>query len=137
MKGSDIFPSKYIKADDLNGRDVAVAIDHADIEKLGDEAKLVLYFKNKEKGMICNKTNFNRIAYLYGDETDDWPGKEIVLTSEFVEFQGKTVKGLRVRAPKRQTHISTGRVPTKAESENPGSGVALDDDIPFAPEWRG
>ena len=37
--------------------------------------------------------------YLYGDDTDGWIGREIVLTSEFVEFQGKTVKGLRVKPP--------------------------------------
>ena len=49
--------------------------------------------------MICNKTNANRIKFLYGEETDDWTGKEIVLTSEFVEYQGKTVKGLRVKPP--------------------------------------
>ena len=129
MKGSDIFPSKYIKADDLNGRDVLVIINDTTIEKIGDESKLILYFKNKEKGMVCNKTNYNRIAYLYGDETDDWSGKEIVLTSEFVEFQGKTVKGLRIRAPKSKAMISTGRVPTKEEVENPGDG--MDDEIPF------
>ena len=128
MKGSDIFPSKYIKADDLQGRDIPVTIDHADIEKLGDDAKLILYFRGKEKGMVCNKTNFNRIAYLYGDETDDWPGKDIVLTSEFVEFQGKTVRGLRVRAPKRPDRISTGKVPAK-EAENPAD--AMSDEIPF------
>lgn len=128
MKGSDIFPSKYIKADDLQGRDVPVTIDHADIEKLGDDAKLVLFFRGKDKGMICNKTNFNRIAYLYGDETDDWGGKEIVLTSEFVEFQGKTVRGLRVRAPKKPAQMMSKGQMTK-ESENPAD--VLDDSIPF------
>lgn len=128
MKGSDIFPSKYVKADDLNGRDVPVVIDHADIEKLGEDAKLVLYFKNKDKGMVCNKTNFNRIAYLYGDETDDWSGKEIVLTSEFVEFQGKTVKGLRVRAPKKPVQVMSKGQMTQ-QSENPAD--EMNDEIPF------
>ena len=99
MKGADIFPSNYIKADDLKGRDVPVVISDAKIEKLGNDQKLVLYFQRQDKGMVCNKTNFGRIAYLYGDETNDWTGKEIVLTSEFVEFQGRTVKGLRVRPP--------------------------------------
>lgn len=99
MKGADIFPSNYIKADDLKGRDHPVVIADAKIEKLGNDQKLVLYFQGKDKGMVCNKTNFGRIAYLYGDETDDWVGKEIVLTSEFVEFQGRTVKGLRIKPP--------------------------------------
>lgn len=129
MKGSDIFPSKYLKADDLNGRDVLVTIDRAEMEKLGDDSKLILYFQGKDKGIVCNKTNFGRIAYLYGDETDDWGGKQIVLTSEFVEFQGKTVKGLRVRPPKSPTQVMSRGQMTKPLSENPAPDP--DDDIPF------
>jgi hypothetical protein len=99
VKLNEVFPSNYVKADDLKGREVSVVISEAKMEKLGSDTKLVIYFQNKEKGMVCNKTNANRIAYLYGEDTDDWIGKEIVLASEFVEYQGKTVKGLRVRPP--------------------------------------
>jgi hypothetical protein len=116
MKGSDIFPSKYIKADDLKGRDHPVTISHVAMEQLGNEQKLVLYFQGKEKGMICNKTNFGRIAYLYGDETDDWTNKPVVLTAEFVEFQGKTVKGLRIKPP--ASHQEKPQAPVR-HSENP------------------
>jgi len=122
MKGADIFPSKYIKADDLKGRDVPVTISHAEMEKLGDDQRLVLYFQGKDKGMVCNKTNFGRIAYLYGDETDEWEGKPIMLTSEFVEFQGKTVKGLRVKPP------AGHKAAAIKESENPAD---MSDEIPF------
>lgn len=101
MKVADVFPSNYIKADDLQGRDVLVVISDAKMEKLGDDQKLILYFQHKDKGMVTNKTNANRIAYLYGDDTDGWIGKEIILTSEFVEFQGRTVKGLRIKPPVR------------------------------------
>lgn len=125
MKGSDIFPSNYIKADDLKGRDVPVTISHAVMEKLGNDQKLILYFKDKEKGMVCNKTNFGRIAYLYGDETDEWAEKPVILTSEFVEFQGKTVKGLRVRPP--ANAAAKQPAPVK-RSENPADP---DDTIPF------
>ena len=99
MKLNEVFPSNYVKADDLKGRDVTVVISGATMEKLGNDQKLVLHFQGKDKGMVCNKTNANRIAYLYGEDTDGWVGKEIVLVSEFVEFQGKTVKGLRVKPP--------------------------------------
>lgn len=100
MKLNEAFPSTYLKSDDLQGKDASVVIATAEMETVGDERKLVLTFQGKKKSMICNKTNASRIAFLYGDETDDWVGKEIILTSEFVEFQGKTVKGLRVRPPK-------------------------------------
>jgi hypothetical protein len=100
MKLAEVFPSNFLKSEDLQDRDVTVVIAGAVMdEKIG---KLVLSFQGKKKQMVCNKTNANRIAYLYGDETDEWTGKEIVLTSEFVEFQGKTVKGLRVKPPQRR-----------------------------------
>jgi len=99
MKLSEAFPSNYLKSDDLQGNDVTVVIAGAEMEMVGSERKLVLTFQGKKKSMICNKTNAGRIAYLYGDDTDGWTGREIVLTSEFVEYQGKTVKGLRIKPP--------------------------------------
>lgn len=125
MKQSDIFPSNYIKSDDLQGRQVTVVIAEAKLEMLGKEQKLVLYFQGKKKGMVCNKTNFGRIAFLYGDETDDWTGREIVLTSEFVEFQGKTVKGLRVRPP-----AKTVSAPVDVSNFEDGAGLGPSD-APF------
>jgi len=100
MKLNEVFPSKYVKADDLQGKEVPVVISGVSMEQLGDDRKLVLQFQGRSKGMVTNKTNAGRIAYLYGDDTDDWIGKEIILAAEFVEFQGKTVKGLRVKPPK-------------------------------------
>lgn len=120
MKLNEVFPSKYVKAEDLQGREVPVVISNVIMEKLGDDTKLVLHFQNRSKGMVCNKTNAGRIAYMYGDDTDSWIGKEIILASEFVEFQGKTVKGLRVRPPP----------PTSASNGNgngaPARHVAVD-----------
>lgn len=139
MKLSAAFPSNYLKSDDLQDRDVLVVIATATMEKVGDDHKLVLSFQGKEKTMICNKTNANRIAYLYGEETDDWTGKEIILTSEFVEFQGKTVKGLRIKPPQKKNgsgqriekragyEVSTGNGLNRADHE----AAKLDDEIPF------
>ena len=99
MKTSSIFPSNYVKASDLNGREVPVVIAKAKIEKLGSDNRLVLYFQNTEKGMVCNKTNAGRIEKMYGDDTDGWIGKEIVLYADLVEYQGKTVDAIRVKPP--------------------------------------
>lgn len=109
MKLSEAFPSNYLKSDDLLDRDVAVIIASAGMEMVGNERKLILSFQDKKKQMICNKTNAGRIAYLYGEETNDWVGHKIVLTSEFVEFQGRTVKGLRVKPPKRNGPQAAGQ----------------------------
>jgi hypothetical protein len=103
MQISDAFPSKYISAPDLKDKDHTLVIADVKNETMTDgRLKPVLYFQNAKKGMVLNKTNAGRIAYLYGDDTDDWTGKEIVLTSEFVEFQGKSVKAIRVKSPSKK-----------------------------------
>lgn len=140
---SDAFPSNYLKSSDLQGREVNVVIAGAEMETLGNDRKLVLTFQGKKKSMVCNKTNAGRIAYLYGDETDDWVGKEIILYSEMVEYQGRTVEGLRVKAPKKRAAPSqqfndhqTGGVtvmdatPPRAAGD-PRTPVDLNDPIPF------
>src|SRR5579862_2698736 len=99
MKLNDVFPSKYLKAADLNNREVKVIMANAEIEKLGDDSKLVLYFKGKEKALVVNKTNANTIAAAYGDDTDDWYDQPLILFSVMVSFQGQTGPAIRCRVP--------------------------------------
>jgi hypothetical protein len=73
-----------------------------------------LYFQGKEKGLILNKTN--SISAVYGDDTEDWRGGEIVLFHTMVDFQGTTMAAIRCRVLAR-----------KPEPE----GGELDDEIPF------
>ena len=97
MKVSDAFPSKYLKADDLNGN-LAVTITAVEQEPVGLDKtlKLVLYFRELPKPMVTNHTNADMIAHLHGDETDEWKGKRIVLKKALVPFQGKNVPAIRV-----------------------------------------
>jgi hypothetical protein len=134
MRVSDAFPSNYLKASDLQGRNVTVKIDRTEFEKIGDDRKLILYFVGKEKGMVLNKTNANNIAYIYGDDTDLWHGNEITLFEAMVDFQGKTVPAIRVRAPQRQAvKQQSHQAPPQRQPEMAGAGANSDmsDEIPF------
>ena len=122
MKLSDVFPSNYLKADDLQGRDVNVTIREYKMEKMGDDNKLVLYFRGKEKGMVCNRTNADRIAHYYGDDLTQWLGKPVTLGTELVSFQGKTNEALRIK----------GRPSESAQAAPaPVADAPFDDDSPF------
>lgn len=131
MRMSEEFPSKYLKADDLRGREVRVTISRVEREKMGDDFKPVVYFNGKEKGVVLNKTNAFTIANAYGDETNDWFGNDVILFSVMTEYGGKTTPAIRVRLPtardnRKPDPISSGREPPPAEpDENRG------DDIPF------
>lgn len=102
MQIASAFPSDYLKAADLQGRQVTVAISHVDMKDIGGDMRPILYFVGKEKGMVLNKTNANQISALFGGDTDDWQGAEIVLFESMVDFQGKTVPAIRVRAAPRK-----------------------------------
>ena len=71
--------------------------------------------------------NGNTIERSYGSDTDGWIGKEITLFVAPVQFQGKMVNGLRVRAP---TKPAPGK-PVKGGGGDPRPEPPFDDAIPF------
>ena len=102
MKAADVFPSKYVRAEDLKGKEVTLAIREVVIEEMENregetERKPVLYFANAKKGMVLNKTNWGAISSLYGDESDNWTGLEITLYAPMVTAFGETKPALRVK----------------------------------------
>lgn len=107
-----MFPSLYLKAADLQGRDVTLTIRRVSLDELtrqggSKEMKPVVYFKETadkaqrtgqdEKRLVLNKTNAHSIRDLYGPETDGWAGKRITLYSARVTFGRQTVDAIRVR----------------------------------------
>jgi hypothetical protein len=104
MNRNDLFPSRYIKASDLAGKPLTLAIKSASVDALknmkGDsEDKLVVSFVGQPKKFVVNRTNYDVIADLYGDETDQWPGKKIELFPSKANLGGRSVDCVRVRAP--------------------------------------
>jgi hypothetical protein len=132
-----IYPTKYVKASDLQGCEMSVTIERAELEEVGEDRKLVLYFKGKQKGLVANKTNANRIAHYYGPNTEAWLGRDIVLYTDLISFQGKTTEAIRVKVRMPETparpaavrHSPEQRDGAKRESDPLGED--LDDEIPF------
>jgi len=81
MRTSEVFPSRFLKP----------GVSKVEIEDVGDDRKAVAYFVGKEKGLVLNRTNWDRIALAAGtDDTDEWPGVKVQLYTEPVTFNGKT-----------------------------------------------
>ena len=98
MNINDAFPSKYISAADLQGRDINVTISQVIMEDLGDENKPVVYFAGGQKGWVLNRINWESVAFLHGPETDSWAGKTITLYNDpTIMFGNKRTGGIRVR----------------------------------------
>src|SRR5262249_16876209 len=97
MKVSDAFKSNYFKVADLKGRRLLVEIEEVSFEEVGDDKKLVCYFKGQTKGLALNKTNASMIEEITGtEETDNWPGTKLILKPSKVDFQGKRVDAIRI-----------------------------------------
>jgi hypothetical protein len=133
MRISEAFPSNFLRAADLQGRNVRVTIASVDMEEVGDAPKPVLHFEGKDKGLILNKTNSNNIAAVYSDETDLWAGKEVVLYTTMVDFQGRTVEAIRVRRPAAKDGAGKKATATapRPEPDDPRTTAGLDDEIPW------
>lgn len=101
MKMSEVFKSKYLRADDLKGRAIKAEIESVTLEEMADdkEEKPVIYFKGKDRGLVLNRTNNAMLVSRFGDESDQWKGHTVQLTTEPVNFQGRMVDGIRVKVP--------------------------------------
>ena len=126
------------------------------MESVGQDShdtKPVLHFQGAQKGMVLNKTNANVITILYGDETDNWIGKQIELYPTQTDFRGEIVDCIRCRAPGQVGALGTppvqavpsvvpinaggsgdgGHTPTVTDpfQAEPTPSEELDDRIPF------
>lgn len=143
MNINDVYPSKYLKSADLQGRIAKLKIINIGYEQIGTDHRLVLYFQNKEKGLVLNKTNGRTIADVFGDETDNWIGAELDVFSMKVDMQGRMVDGLRVRVPPPRQNPAPQARPVNVlpnarppQQANPQPAMTdgedpFDDDVPF------
>lgn len=96
--------SNNIKAEDIGDNMWTMTIKSADVEELKNKEgqvdhKIVLTFHEWDKSLPLNITNARAVAGLYGGNTDAWVGKQIMLFTAMVDFQGRPTLGIRVRAP--------------------------------------
>lgn len=112
-KVSELMPGRYLSAGDLKGQQVSVVIEQVELEKIGDEEKLVVYFRGKKKGFVLNVTNQGSLTMLLGDDVDDqWIGATITLYATTTRYMNKAVPCVRVMEPHQMPRGAT--VPTQA-----------------------
>ena len=105
--------SKYLKAGDLGGKNptleiASVVLVEFDKDEGGKEVKPAIHFVGKEKAMVLNATNTEKLCKKFGGDSDGWIGKRVLLGTEFYPKFGKE-----------------GLVLTALDNDDP------DDEIPF------
>lgn len=132
-KLSDITGGKYLRKEDVE-QPLLATIKSVSQQDVGTdnapEIKWVMHFREDVKPMVLNKVNANIIGGLYGDDTDAWLGKPIVLFNDpNIMFSGRVVGGIRVRAPKQRPAAPALAPKPTAPAGNPFSD--MEDDIPY------
>lgn len=132
MNIDQAFPTKFLSAADLQGRDITVTINAVQIEDVGTgDTKPVVYFQGAQKGLVLNKTNAHRIAEMYGKETEGWRGQSITLYPSETDYQGKTVPCIRIRLQTAAAAEVQAPVHVPPSIEESAKTTGFDDEVPF------
>ena len=135
MKLKEMLESKYLQQDDVDGE---VTVTIRELKKVNvakddetPEYKWTVKFQEFAKPMVANATNVKRMFKALGDDSEEWLGKKIILyVDPDVEFGGKIVGGLRVRALRRTGTLAAAK--TSDDDINADLRAAgTDDDVPF------
>lgn len=133
--------SDFLKAEDIGANFWTATISQVDMKQFDDGSrKLFIMFHELDKGLVLNKTNADTIGDLYGKNTDGWVNQQVMLMTMPVDYQGKKVQAIRLRAPAQQQAMpqrQPGQIQPQART-NPGPGygaasggtVAYDDRNP-------
>lgn len=86
---SEMLNSKFLKRDDVSfDADILLTVAGCVQEEMPaqdnktPEKKWVLYFEEQKKGLVLNNTNIKTMQSAYGDDTDGWIGKRVILWND-------------------------------------------------------
>jgi hypothetical protein len=79
-----LYPGRFLKAGEFNGRKVTLTVADADLEELVGEdgkpkAKAIISFRETEKALVACKTNGICMKSMFGPKIADWIGKRVTL----------------------------------------------------------
>lgn len=103
-KLTDLYPSKWLTAADLQNQEVVATISSVGTEEFEDNGKKlvkpVCNFQGVDKALILNKTNAFMIQEITGhDDTDNWVSVQVCLYTTMVQFGAKMTEAIRIKRP--------------------------------------
>lgn len=101
MKSTEFTESKYLNAKtagQLNGK--TLTIFDVKAEMVGQDEnqarKLIVGFESVDKGCIINRTNNEILTEAFGEETDTWIGRSVILHIIMTQFKGERKPGIQL-----------------------------------------
>jgi hypothetical protein len=95
--------SQYLKAGDLGGKNPRLIVSKVSLVEFENdgkrEVKPAINFEGKEKAMVLNATNTERMIRKFGADSDSWIGKSVLLGTEYYpkfDREGLTLQPLDI-----------------------------------------
>ena len=101
VKASEIYTSKYLSAKisgQYNGKKYTIDSVHKESVGMTEEDmkdRLVMRLSGIDKPVVLNSTNNAILSTAFGDETDLWINRAVVLRIVKVSFNGQMVDGIQ------------------------------------------
>lgn len=97
-----LFPGRFIKAGEFEGRDVHLTIEEIKLEELPqdkgpDKIRGIVSFAETKKQWVLNRTNAECLKAMWGRAVADWCGKKVTLFPTMVSVGPKKELAVRVR----------------------------------------
>ena len=98
---SVMYPSEYLKAGDLQGRNITVTVADVKVDAVPmtggkKEKKCVVHIHKTKKKLIVGKTNAYCLGLLISSNARDWIGKRITLCPDVDKMSGVEVATIRI-----------------------------------------
>jgi hypothetical protein len=98
---SELYPNRFLHADQLKGRKVTLTIKNVDVEELTGEnnkkaAKVILSFAERPLELVTPKTNGECLRRMFGSKPHEWVGHKITLFPSTTSFGRETVDCIRI-----------------------------------------
>ena len=103
MRKAEAFPSKYFSQEDVWDADVTLTIKGVSVESIrsehgSEDCPIMVFKEDGYKPWIVNNTNWGTCEDRFGEDSDDWLGKQIRLWRDPEVMYGSIKKGgVRIR----------------------------------------
>jgi hypothetical protein len=96
---------EYISASEIGSKEPVVTVRDVTLAKLApyeggagrDKNRLIIWIVGKDRGWVMGTTNAECMAAMFGEDTDGWIGKRLMIYTTMVQTRNGKELGIRIK----------------------------------------
>lgn len=99
MHYEKLFPGRFIKSADFDGKDVTLTVKNVRAEEIDDKTKAIMRFEETKRELVLNRTNAEALRVCFGPQVEAWVGKRVTFFPATIKdpFGEGEISAIRVR----------------------------------------